>query len=142
MIRRCVLLLLMAMPAVVVWADVYTIKVVDSETGRGVPLVELTPQSGTTVITDSNGIAAFNQSALMNQSVPFNFRSYGYSDLGQTLQPVNGGNVQVSINRNNLAERLYRVTGTGIYQDSVTVGAPVPIAQPLLNANVKGQDSV
>jgi hypothetical protein len=78
----------------------------------------------------------------MNQDVSFGFRSYGYSDLGETLHPTNGGSVQVAINRSNLAERLYRVTGNGIYQDSVAVGAPVPISQPLLNANVKGQDSV
>src|SRR6186997_2473228 len=101
MIRRCVLLLLMAMPAGVVWADVYTIKVVDSETGRGVPLVELMPQNGTTVFTDSNGIAAFSQSGLMNQNVSFGFRSYGYSDIGQTLQTTNGGNVQISMGRTN-----------------------------------------
>src|SRR4029079_14431512 len=78
----------------------------------------------------------------MNQDIPFGFRSYGYSDLGQTLHPTNGGNVQVPIDRNSRAERLYRVTGAGIYQDSVAVGASVPISQPLLNANVKGQDSV
>ena len=141
MIYRC-LLLLLALSARALLADGYRIQVVDAETGRGVPLVELTPQNGTRVVTDSNGIVAFNQAALMNQNVPFDFRSYGYSNFGQTLHPTNGGNVQVTIGRNNLAERLYRVTGTGIYQDSVSVGASAPIAQPLLNANVKGQDSV
>src|SRR3954449_8463614 len=127
MIRRSALLLLplIATSTGLVRADVYTIKVVDVATGRGVPLVELTPQNGTTVVTDSNGIAAFNQSGSMNQDVSFGFRSYGYSDLGQTLHPTNGGSVQVAIDRNNLAERLYRVTGIGIYQDSVAVGASV-----------------
>src|SRR5205823_2382608 len=95
-----------------------------------------------TVVTDSNGIVAFDQAALMNQNVSFGFRSYGYTDWAQSLQPTNGGSVQVAIDRNNLAERLYRVTGAGIYEDSVAVGASVPITQPLLNANVKGQDSV
>ena len=139
---RYLLLLLIALSEGTLFADQYTIKVVDSQTGRGVPLVELTPQNGTKVITDSNGIAAFSQPGSMNQDMPFSFQSYGYSDLGQTLHPTNGGSVEISINRSNLAERLYRVTGTGIYQDSVAVGAPVPISQPLLNANVKGQDSV
>ncbi len=142
MIYRCLLIPLIVFSVGVVSADEYTIQVVDATTGRGVPLVELTPQSGTKVITDSNGIVAFTQSALMNQNVPFAFQSYGYSDLGQTLHPTNGGSVRVTINRNNLAERLYRVTGAGIYQDSVTAGVSAPIAQPLLNANVKGQDSV
>jgi hypothetical protein len=142
MIHRCVLVLLIAVCAGTLFADQYTIKVVDAATGRGVPLVELTAQGGSTFLTDSNGIVAFNQSALMNQDVSFALRSYGYSDLGQTLHPTNGGSVQVTVNRSNLAERLYRVTGAGIYQDSVAVGAAVPVAQPLLNANVKGQDSV
>ena len=48
----------------------------------------------------------------------------------------------MSLGRLQSAERLYRVTGAGIYQDSVNVGLSVPIDKPLLNANVKGQDSV
>jgi len=120
----------------------YKIQVVDSSTGRGVPLVELTPLGGPMLVTDSNGIAAFDQAGFMNQDVSFNLRSYGYANAAQTLHPTLGGAVQLAIQRNNLAERLYRVTGTGIYKDSVAVGASVPIAQPLLNANVRGQDSV
>jgi hypothetical protein len=120
----------------------YKIQVVDAVTGRGVPLVELSPQGGTILVTDSNGIAAFNQAALMNQNVTFGLRSYGYTDDSESLYPTSGGSAAISINRLNRAQRLYRVTGAGIYQDSVQVGVPVPIAQPLLNANVAGQDSV
>ncbi len=120
----------------------YAIQVVDASTGRGVPLVNLTPKAGTTLVTDSNGFAAFNQTSLMNQSVPFSISSYGYTGFNTTLQTTAGGSAQLSIDRTNIAERLYRLTGAGIYQDSVSVGAPVPIAQPLINANVAGQDSV
>lgn len=122
--------------------DYFTIRVVDSQTGRGVPLVELFPQGGTPLVSDSNGIVAFDQAGLMGQNVFVNFRSYGYSNTGQTLQPIAGESVEIEVDRLNRAERLYRVTGTGIYRDSVFVGASTPIAQPLLNANVKGQDSV
>jgi hypothetical protein len=143
MVLRCVVLASLALAAGRLSADdYYTIQVVDAATGRGVPLVELSPQNGSTLVTDSNGIAAFNQPPLMNQSVFFGFRSYGYDDWFQTLQPTAGGNVQIVLDRLNRAERLYRVTGTGIYRDSVLVGASVPIEQPLLNANVRGQDSV
>lgn len=124
------------------FAAPYKIQVIDAATGRGVPLVELAPQNGQSFVTDSNGIAAFDEATLFNQSVPFSFQSYGYGGFSQTLNPTSGGSVQVAINRTNLAERLYRVTGTGIYQDSVAVGTAVPIDKPLLNANVKGQDSV
>jgi hypothetical protein len=142
MIHRCLPFVLVALFATPLFAANYEIQVVDAATGRGVPLVSLTPKNGTTVVTDSNGIAAFNQSGLMNQNVPFNFSSYGYTGFNTTLQTTIGGSMQLPINRTNIAERLYRLTGAGIYQDSVAVGAPVPISQPVLNANVAGQDSV
>src|SRR4051812_10465925 len=142
MIYRCLLLAWIVFAGRALSADQYTIQVVDSKTGRGVPLVELTPVAGQTVITDSNGMVAFSQQSLMNQNVSFGVRSYGYVSENDVLHPTNGGSAQFAIDRTNLAERLYRLTGAGIYQDSVAVGAPVPIAQPLLNANVAGQDSV
>ena len=46
------------------------------------------------------------------------------------------------IKRINIAERLYSITGGGIYRDSVLTGHAVPIAQPLLNGEVLGQDSI
>jgi hypothetical protein len=52
--HRCILLLLIALPAGILYADQYTIKVVDAATGRGVPLMQLTPQGGSTFVTDSN----------------------------------------------------------------------------------------
>jgi hypothetical protein len=133
---------LVAITAVPLSAANYAIQIIDASTGRGVPLVKLAPQNGTAIYTDSNGIAAFDQSTLLNQNVSFNISSYGYSGFNTALQTTAGGSVQLPINRNNIAERLYRLTGAGIYQDSVAVGAAVPIAQPLLNANVAGQDSV
>lgn len=142
MIFRCLAFSLVVALSRSLCADEYTIQVVDSETGRGVPLVELTPQNGQAVITDSNGIAVFSQQSLMNQNVSFGLRSYGYASENNVLHPSNGASAQLNIDRINRAERLYRVTGTGIYQDSVTVGASVPIEKPLLNANVRGQDSV
>jgi hypothetical protein len=48
----------------------------------------------------------------------------------------------LKIKRTNIAERLYRVVGAGIYRDSVLTGQPVPIRQPLLNGHVLGSDSV
>jgi hypothetical protein len=123
-------------------ADVFQIKVVDSQTGRGVPLVELQPMGGPKLITDSNGIVALDDPALLNKNVPFGFQSYGYSAWGQTVQTTAGGSVQIAIDRRNVAERLYRVTGPAIYADSIEAGVGAPIANPLHNANVKGQDSV
>src|SRR5207244_1497931 len=40
------------------------------------------------------------------------------------------------------AQRLYRITGAGIYRDSVMVGRKPPIEQPLLNSQITGQDGI
>ncbi|HAW31532.1 MAG TPA: hypothetical protein DCY03_26065, partial [Planctomycetaceae bacterium] len=48
----------------------------------------------------------------------------------------------LEMKRVNLAERLYRITGEGIYRDSLLVDADIPIAEPVLNGKVLGSDSV
>ena len=52
------------------------------------------------------------------------------------------GAATIAVQRVNIAERLYRLTGAGIYSDSVLLGDKVPLAHPLLNAGVVGQDSI
>jgi hypothetical protein len=127
----------------------FAIEVVDDQTGRGVPVVELTTTSGVTFVTDSAGMVAFHEPALMNQRVFFHVRSHGYEFRrdgfgmrGIALDVTPGGSAQIKIKRLNIAERLYRVTGEGIYRDSVLLGRQPPTKQPLLNAKVTGCDSV
>jgi hypothetical protein len=128
-------------------ADYFKIVVVDQDTGRGVPLVELRTTYEVSYFTDSDGIVAFYEPGLMNQSVWFSIQSHGYEypqdflgNRGTTLQIIPGGTAVIKIKRLNVAERLYRLTGEGIYRDSVLVGERVPIQQPTLNAQVAGQD--
>lgn len=127
----------------------FVIKVLDDRTGRGIPLVELRTVHQLRFVTDSNGVVAFDEPGLMNQRVFFFVESHGYESpkdgfgmAGVSLQVTPGGRAEIKLRRVNLAERLYRITGAGIYRDSVLVGEPVPIAQPLLNGQVLGQDSV
>jgi hypothetical protein len=129
--------------------EYFTIKVVDDQTGRGVPLVELTTQNQISYYTDSNGIVAFYEPGLMIQTVYFSIKSDGYTfpadildNIGVALKVMPGGHAQIKLTRTSIAERLYRITGEGIYRDSVLVGAPVPIKHPLLDAQVMGQDTV
>ncbi len=127
-----------------VWAQSqthHTIRVVDSVTGRGVPLVQLKAE-GNTFFTDSNGIVALDHQALINRDQAFEFASYGYTSIAQTLSTQLGNQSQISIVRNNRAERLYRSTGANIYAASVAVGQSTPINEPISNANIMGQDSV
>lgn len=130
-------------------SEYFTIRVVDEETGRGVPLVQLEMTNAIVLVTDSNGIAAFNEPGLMDgQQVFFHIKSHGYEypcdgfgQCGARLFPAPRGQVELKIKRINVAERLYRVTGGGIYRDSLLVSYPVPLRTPALSGKVLGQDS-
>ena len=127
----------------------FVITVIDQDTGRGVPLVELRTTNRIRYYTDSNGIVAFYEPGLMDTDVYFHVKSHGYSYpkdrfgyAGTALRTVEGGGAEIRIKRDNVAERLYRITGQGIYADSVLVGHPIPIEAPAINGLVLGQDSV
>jgi hypothetical protein len=151
----------------------YGIQVVDATTGRGVPLVTLRTTNEQVFVTDSAGWAAIDAPDLLGQKVFFHVASHGYEYpqdgfgfRGKALPVIPGDTAKLEINRLNIAERLYRVTGGGLYADSVRIveaalldpkgpitgGASelprtpletvVPIQEPLLSGRVSGQDSV
>ncbi|MDO3411792.1 hypothetical protein QWJ34_18670 [Saccharibacillus sp. CPCC 101409] len=127
----------------------FQIKITDAETGRGIPLVQLRTTNNIIYYTDSAGVVAFDEPGLMNRSVFFHLSSDGYQvdadmfgNRGQAVDTVPGGSVTLTMNRVNIAERLYRITGQGIYRDSVLLGLNTPIQEPLINGLVMGQDSV
>lgn len=130
-------------------SDCFAITVVDDQTGRGVPLVELKTVHSVRYFTDSGGRVAVNEPGLMGESVFFHVSSHGYEFSkdgfgyrGKALHLIPGGSATLRIKRINVAERLYRVTGAGIYRDSVLLGEATPIAAPVLNGRVFGSDSV
>lgn len=125
------------------------IRVVDEATGRGIPLVELRTTNETIFVTDSAGYVAVDDPSLLGRRVFFFVSSHGYEfprdgfgSAGRALELAPGSEQTLSMRRLNIAERLYRVTGAGIYVDSVKLGKPTPLQQPLLNGGVVGQDSV
>lgn len=129
--------------------DYFAIEVLDEATGRGVPLVELKTVNSSSWWTDSNGIVAFNEPGLMDIEVYFHIASPGYEypkdnfkNRGIKLIPRRGGHSEIRIKRVNIAERLYRITGQGIYRDSILTGRKVPLKQPVLDGQVMGQDTV
>ena len=129
--------------------DYFQVTVVDADTGRGVPLVELKTVNAVTFYTDSNGVVALDEPDLMGHMVWFSVKSHGYEYpadgfgyRGVALVVKAGGKAQIKLRRVNVAERLYRITGAGIYRDSVLVGLPTPIKQPLMDGLVMGQDTV
>ncbi len=124
-------------------SDYFQIKLVDEQTGHGVPLVELRTTNHTSCWTDSNGIIAWNEPGLMDRDVYFAIQSpsYTFQGGGRALRVTRGGRVELKIRRLNVAERLYRVTGQGIYRDSLLTGHAVPIRAPVPNGMVMGQDT-
>ena len=56
----------------------FRITVVDEQTKRGVPLVELRTVHAVRYFTDSQGMIAFYEPGLMNQEVYFHVSSHGY----------------------------------------------------------------
>ncbi len=127
----------------------FTITVVDEQTGRGVPMVELTTTNNVRYYTDSNGIVAYHEPGLMGRRVHFRVKSHGYEFpkdgfgyAGKALDVTDGGSAVLKIKRINVAERLYRITGQGIYRDTILLGGNPPIPNPVINGLVMGQDSV
>jgi hypothetical protein len=55
----------------------FGIEVVDQDTLRGVPMVELLTTSGIRLYTDSNGLIAFYEPGLMNRKVWFAVSAHG-----------------------------------------------------------------
>jgi hypothetical protein len=123
----------------------FTITVRDAATGRGVPLVELRTADELSWYTDSAGRIAFYEPALMDKEVFFQVHSYGYlppAGGGVRLKTTADGSTDVKIRRVNMAERLYRITGEGIYHDSVLLEESIPFSDPLPAGKVVGQDTV
>ncbi|ROV89494.1 hypothetical protein VSDG_08519 [Cytospora chrysosperma] len=128
----------------------YTIRVVDASTDQGIPLVYLRTTYKTVYMTDSAGYVAFNEPGLMTgDPIWVTVSSYGFESPvgflnvpGMQINPRPGKSVEIRLNRTQVAERLYRMTGYGIYRDSVLLGKPVPIQQPVLNAKVAGSDTI
>lgn len=131
-------------------ARYFTIQVVDADTNRGVPLVYLRTTYRTVYMTDSAGYVAFFEPGLMTgDALWVAISSYGFETprgflgvAGMQIHPTPGGSTVIRLKRTQIAERLYRMTGYGIYRDSVLLDRPVPIEKPVLNAKVAGSDTV
>jgi len=127
----------------------FGVRAIDAQTGRGIPLVELRTVHEVSYWTDSAGWVATRDPELMHREVYFHVRSPGYTlpadgfgFRGVRLQVRPGGRATVRLERQNIAERMYRITGAGIYRDTELLGQPPPGNTPLVRADVAGQDSV
>jgi hypothetical protein len=147
MTRRRALLLAIAITAATTLAapgDYFVVRVTDEATGRGVPLMELKLPNEVKYYTDSAGIAALHEPSFASRKVFVQIAGHGYqyAKEGVALTLKAGGRTEIKVRRTMIAERLYRLTGEGIYRDSVFAGLPAPIHEPMLGAGqVLGQDT-
>ncbi len=121
----------------------------DAQSGRGLPLVELETVNHLRFVSDNAGRVAFGETGLMGEEVFFNVKSHGYvvekdgfGFRGVRLNPRPGTKVTLSLNRSNVAERLYRITGEGRYRDSLLLGYQMPRDVSSGYGKVAGQDSI
>ena len=145
---RIILFIIALVPSVLA-GPYFKIHVIDDQTGRGVPLIELRTVNNISHWTDSAGVIAFHEPGLMNREVYFHVEGHGYTypkdffaNRGVKLTPTSDGSATVKVQRVNIAERLYRITGQGIYRDTLLLGEKPPIREGALNAEVVGQDTV
>jgi hypothetical protein len=132
----------------------FRISVVDSQSGRGVPLVLVRTGDYVQLYSDSAGNIAFHEPGLMNQPVWFSVLADGYNlsssvvanptvqtydapyDVGVVLLTTSGGSATVVMDRVQHAERAYRLTGGGLYRDSVLTGDEAAIPASVLTRAV------
>jgi len=123
------------------------IRVVDSATGCGVPLVELETVNGLKFVTDNAGRIAFCEPGLIGREIFFTVRSHGYEVAkdgfgfrGVRITPGADKSAEIKVKRTIVAERLCRLTGEGLYRDTILLGHKPPMAEN--PGRVAGQDSV
>lgn len=146
-IQRVLLFLAALCVVSCVHAVPFAIHVTDQKTGRGVPMIELETVNRVLYVTDSNGFAAIDDPELEGRRIFFYVRGHGYlfpadglGSTGRVLEVRKDTRAELKIERVNIAERLYRITGEGIYRDTEMLGLPRPF--PANNGKVAGQDSV
>ncbi len=125
------------------------VRVVDADTKRGVPLVELITVSHVRSVTDNAGRVAFDDPELLGREVFLSVKSHGYEVpkdgfgfRGVKVTPTPGKVVEIAVKRTMIAERLCRLTGEGRYRDTLLLGHKSPIDYGPNPGRVAGQDSV
>lgn len=66
----------------------------------------------------------------------------GFGFEGVKRTPRSGAVSEIRIQRRNIAKRLCRLTGEGIYRDTLLLGHAPPITNAWMRARIAGQDSV
>ncbi|HBO44808.1 MAG TPA: hypothetical protein DD670_12935 [Planctomycetaceae bacterium] len=109
--------------------DPCRVEVVEKGTGWPVPLVELRTTNHLRFVTDNAGLIALDAPELMGRETWFWVHGHGYEVKkdgfgfqGVRLTPEPGKTLRVEVSRTNLAKRLGRLTGAGLFAESQKLG--------------------
>ena len=105
------------------------IEIVEQGTGWPVPLVELRTTDGVRLVSDNAGLVAFDLPECMGRETWLSVQGQGYElpvdgfgNRGLRFVPTPGGVKRIEIRRVNIARRLGRLTGAGIFAESQKLG--------------------
>ena len=129
------------------------IEIIEKGTQWSVPGVELRTVHGVRFVSDNAGVIAFDLPELMGQETWFTVSGHGYGVKadgfgykGARLRPEPGKKLTVTVERRILAQRLGRLTGTGLFAESHKVGehldwrdGPVVGCDSIVNARFDGK---
>ena len=124
-------------------SEYFRISLLDGATGRGVPMVQLRTGNYINLWSDNAGNIAFNEPGMMDQPVFFSVLSDGYNftggvprqpiqgdprgtDPGIVLTTTRGGISTLFLNRTQIAQRVYRLTGGGRWRDTLLYTTKYP----------------
>lgn len=127
---RWIYLLLLCVPFSQAFAiEPCKIEVVDKSNGWPVPLVRLTTTNDISFYTDNAGVVAFDLPDFMDRETYLGVFSHGYElkadgfgNRGVRFTPKPGGTFKIEIERKQIAKRLGRLTGSGIFAESQKLG--------------------
>ena len=105
------------------------IEVVESATGRPVPLVELRTTHHVRLVSDNAGLISCDVPELMGRETWFDVVGHGYEvprdglgSRGVRLTPQPGVRLKVEVRRTSIARRLGRLTGAGLFAEAQRLG--------------------
>lgn len=137
--------LLILLPLPLFAAAPCRIEVVDKENGWPVPLIELRTTHQARYVTDNAGLIALDDPELMDRTVWFDVKGHGYGVPkdgfgyeGWRTSPKPGVTLRLEVERRNIAKRLGRWTGAGLFAESAKLDEKVPAEAP----GIHGCDSV
>src|SRR3569833_1474874 len=121
------------------------IGVVDRESRWPVPLIELRTTHDVRLVSDNAGVIAFDLPELMGRETWFDVIGHGYDVpkdgfgmRGVQLVPEPGKTLTVEVARKNLARRVGRITGAGLFAENQKLGREMQARE----SGILGCDSV